>query len=1566
MNKKYRTLISFVLVIVLAVIFTIGGLKMQNVYGDYLIEDDELMQNVIDYSASNTHSLYVYQKGEDQRLFVKGANACGQLGTKDYDDYTYMAQILVGLPASKISKVWALTNASFIQTEDGKIYAAGDNNFRKLGIASEENTINVFTEVMIPLEAIGHIVDIQGNGNFTIFKTDIGKFYGSGDNTHGQLGFSDAFVQASDINGNPVVEIATEVVDGNGNPVVVKDIAAGLDFTVLIDDTQDGNIYFTGNNSGNATNGAKQSATDYLDDTVFGFTFVTNVKQYDSCHYHRDEISPNNFYIYASDETYAVINGMIVVPEFRNFSIVLENYVVGEEVFPEIFLFSSIYEDIDVSKFSIAFPEHDIFRSALLREITGDDSVHGVKYADYILADSGDYQILHSKSAFKLLNEGILFWFKSRYTGVTYLSYFGKNNPESSNYIPWLKNTGLLYIEENTIKNGIEDTEITNISVSQKTLLYTAESSETTALYAAGDNTNGLINPLDPSVSINILDSVIMVLKQSDIKYPLYIYDISPEQNTFLFSVGDQETVTFNSINKPRLNITEKSETDGKNVSDIVGFTKIIDGNNILKGLEFEAKGAGTAIFEIYDESRGIENPVKLFNITVSVTAPPTVYNMSFEAGASSVNIGESIDVVFLAPLEFTYGEDFELRVSNSDILTFSTPVPLGTASDNRVRYFTIITPVTSVEDTADLEIWVLGEDTQCLDTKTIAVTEPVIERIDIDFASNMPTSIDVGETINVMQYVTPVDQSSNMTYSVVSGNEHLVKISSTIGMVQGLSEGVATIRINHPRALTYKEFTIIVNAVATNPQNPTFTINSSITSVDLELGDSRTITYVTNPSGQEEQVVISSDNNEICTVDTQNKTITAVGVGNTYIRLSSPNATSQLTIPVAVRYTVILSVPETITIAKGTEVQIPVLIQPESEKQGLVFHANNSNVDIGENGYITGVDAGTSVVTVSHPLINSPKYISVTVLNIEDDDNNNEPVITPTPRLVLLNVLNDDGEIEVAVDEEVRIIPYIENNYNGAIIEYALEDTSIASVLISNIKGLKVGKTTLTISAGEEIAPIRINVNVVRKAPTDNVVRYNIALSTTSMNLEVGSSGTINYATNPSGYENQVTITSDDTNICTVNASNRTVTAVRVGNTYIRLSGINANSSVAIPVSVTAKETAPVVTFSVPKTIAVKNGEQVQIPVSVHPESERANIRYSAGNSNVKVDQSGYITGNITGQSTVTVSHPSAGSQTITVTVLSSEGDTKDDSSVSSSPRIVLGNTLNKNGELEVILGGKIDLTATVENYDGVADIKYTATDSSKISVVGTKLRGESQGKATLEISTNVVTKPLIINVVVLKASYTEEEISVNIDEIKTEDEKQQESQSNIEITLNQYQQYKINLSGSVKNVDVDEYFDSYFHIKTTEKYVSYLGKGIIRANYPGETIIYIYKSDRKTLVGKAKVTIPYPNDFFSQMPTATGIPFNRTIRITFNQNILPSSVTEASVFVQNKSDGNGKSLKRTVSVTNNVLNIYIPMTDKKEEKTETVYIFILPEVKSVLHVPIYSPIVIPVTFVN
>lgn len=1289
MNKynRQRMLIVFFLVAILSTLFIMGGLKMKNAYGNtYLIPEDEIYKNIKEFSTSNTHNLYLWEFEGEQKLFVKGDNIYGQLGTKDYDSHNIITQILVSLPDSKITKVWALTNSSFILTEDGRVYASGNNNYGKLGIATEENTVNSFTEVMLPNETIGHIVDIQGNGNFTIFKTDIGRFYGAGDNTCGQLGLGESIEKVSDVNGDTVIEIATNIEDELGEHIIVKDIAAGKDFTVLIDDSQTGKVFFTGNNAGNLSNGAKQSATHFLPDFVYEFAFVTNVSQYDRCYFHNNDLSLHNFYIHASDEIYAVSNGMIISENFKDNALPLENYVVGEEIFPEIFLFSSYLTDIDVTYFQRApSAPFEIFDSKSFNDILeGESDVDGLMYADFITSDTGDLQYPQSKSDFKLMNEGILFWFKSKYTEISYLSYFGKNEAGGANYIPWLENDGVLYIEEHRIDIESEKTTINKVSASQQTLLYSAVGDINKVFCESGNNTDGIITPLIELDAIDISLFNVMHTQLSNVGYPHYITDILPSATEFSVNVGEGETILFNSINRPNLIINASSKTPGQTATDIIDYEFIYSGD-ILKGIQInESLKNGVVTFVISDDA---ETPIELFEITVN-SVGPTEYSLSFEGGANTVAIGETLDVVFMAPPEYVYGVNFGLRVNKNEVYDFTPPTLLGTLGGLN-RYYTTINPTSITADTADLELWVLGADSQCVDSKTINITEPLITKIDIDFAFNMPLSIDIGDSIDVMQYVTPIEEASNMSYEIIEGNVFLRKITPSIGTFQGMSAGTATLRINHPNAIIYKDFNLIIKPNETDPVGEIFMINSPTSSINLKIGDSETINYSTTPSGHENKVTISSDDALICTVNQETKTIRATGAGTTYIRLTGEGATTPILIPVTVTSNIVIAVPETVTVKKGETIQTPVSVTPTEERKNIIFTANNLNIGVSQNGQITGIKTGTSIVTVLHSPTNTSRTILVTVISSNSNDD--------TP-------------------------------------------------------------------------------------------------------------------------------------------------------------------------------------------------------------------------------------------------------------------------SSSKKPILTFRNTLNKKGELEIVLGGKVNLDAVIENYSGSATISFTAKDTSKVKIKDKTLEGIGVGKTSITISANIDVPSIVVDVNIVKASYADNEINFNVSQIKPE--KEEKTNAIKKETLKQYERYKIAITGA-KNIDFENCFDDYFVVKTDEKYISYLGNGVVRANYPGETSIRLYNYNGKTLIGKIEFIIPYPSDFFNKMPMAMGVPNGRTIRITFNQNILASSINPQSVFVQESKDGNGVNIENTVFVSKNTLNIKIPLSLEKT-KNKTVYIFIMPEVKSTTYTSIFTPMVIPVTFVQ
>lgn len=130
---------------------------------------DEIIEfnskNVVDISGSYKHFLVVTSSG---KVFGFSENRFGKLGIgKKSDNEEKFVEITV-LKDKKITKVYAGDDHSLFQTDDGRIYACGKNNFGQLFLEkgpSEECTL-------LPAETSitkGVKLCIAGNGSSVVF-----------------------------------------------------------------------------------------------------------------------------------------------------------------------------------------------------------------------------------------------------------------------------------------------------------------------------------------------------------------------------------------------------------------------------------------------------------------------------------------------------------------------------------------------------------------------------------------------------------------------------------------------------------------------------------------------------------------------------------------------------------------------------------------------------------------------------------------------------------------------------------------------------------------------------------------------------------------------------------------------------------------------------------------------------------------------------------------------------------------------------------------------------------------------------------------------------------------------------------------------------------------------------------------------------------------------------------------------------------------------------------------------------------------------------------------------------
>jgi alpha-tubulin suppressor-like RCC1 family protein len=173
----------------------------------------------------------------DGKVYAAGWNEYGQLGLGDESDRNRFTEVK-DLEGKKVIAIYAGTGHSFALSKDGKVYAAGWNNKGQLGLgdSGEGNHRSVFTEVT---DLSGkNITAITAGIWYSLALAKDGKVYATGDNRFGQLSLGDENNR----------DRFTEVTSLNGKNIVA--IAAGYNHSLAL--AKDGKVYTAGNNVGDA------------------------------------------------------------------------------------------------------------------------------------------------------------------------------------------------------------------------------------------------------------------------------------------------------------------------------------------------------------------------------------------------------------------------------------------------------------------------------------------------------------------------------------------------------------------------------------------------------------------------------------------------------------------------------------------------------------------------------------------------------------------------------------------------------------------------------------------------------------------------------------------------------------------------------------------------------------------------------------------------------------------------------------------------------------------------------------------------------------------------------------------------------------------------------------------------------------------------------------------------------------------------------------------------------------------------------------------------------------------
>ena len=170
------------------------------------------------------------------KLYASGNNLYGQLGLGNKNDQKTLSEINSDNYNNKtIAKIYAGGSHSFILTEDGEVYAFGNNKNGQLGL-NDTNERLLPTKIDSTHYGNKKITQISAGSLHSLILTEDGEVYAFGNNKKGQLGLNDTEER-----------LVPTKIDSNyyGNKKITQ-ISTGDSHSLIL--TEDGEVYAFGYN----------------------------------------------------------------------------------------------------------------------------------------------------------------------------------------------------------------------------------------------------------------------------------------------------------------------------------------------------------------------------------------------------------------------------------------------------------------------------------------------------------------------------------------------------------------------------------------------------------------------------------------------------------------------------------------------------------------------------------------------------------------------------------------------------------------------------------------------------------------------------------------------------------------------------------------------------------------------------------------------------------------------------------------------------------------------------------------------------------------------------------------------------------------------------------------------------------------------------------------------------------------------------------------------------------------------------------------------------------------------
>ncbi len=397
------------------------------------------------------------------------------------------------------------------------------------------------------------------------------------------------------------------------------------------------------------------------------------------------------------------------------------------------------------------------------------------------------------------------------------------------------------------------------------------------------------------------------------------------------------------------------------------------------------------------------------------------------------------------------------LTMTEGETQTLKATVTPEDATDKSVTWSSDNTSVADVTSTGVLVAKSPGTATITVKTNdggktadcrvTVLSNKVSVSGVSLD---NTSLTMTEGETQILNATVTPEDATDkSVTWS--SDNVSVADVSST-GVVVAKSPGAATITVktNDGGKTATCNITVKANVI------PVTGVSLNTSSMTLNIGQTQTLTATVTPSNATDKSVRwGSSDASIAYVDSNGK-VMAISVGTATITATAGDVTAECIVTVVIPVTSVSLNKAELTLEKGKSEILTAIVSPSNATDKAVSweSSNTSVATVDQNGKVTAVEAGSTVITVT------------------TNDGSKTATCNVTVVIPVTSISLNKTELALAMGQSETLIATIKpDDATERKITWTSSNKGVAMVEDGIVIALSVGNTTITASAGNQSA---------------------------------------------------------------------------------------------------------------------------------------------------------------------------------------------------------------------------------------------------------------------------------------------------------------------------------------------------------------------------------------------------------------------------------------------------------------------------------------------------------------